>query len=323
MKRIGIIGTDNGHAHMYSALINGWREDEPLPLRNAGRGLDPAVHIWGHFAQSLDIGDFGGRPPDMKVSRIWSEDANEAQRLARACAIDHISPTPAEATVDVDAVMVLSESPDIHFEHARPSLERGIPTYIDKPMAPNSKQAQEIFDFAEANGAPCFTGSSLRYSPELLAVRESQRRMLGDIRAAYIHCPISVPLYVSHALEMMNLFVGHDIEWVQAMGANDRQVVLLQEASSISVVIDHIHIGAHPRYSGALHGSDDYLTFTLTRIGATAFALVQEFARFAETGVAPCPNAESVAIVRLSEAIVTSLETGERVAMNERASAVM
>lgn len=320
VKRIGIIGTDNGHAHIYSALINGWREEEPLPLRNSDRAADPAVHIWGEFAQRLSLGEFGGHLPDVKVTRIWSADSREGQRLQRACQIEHLCTSPEQVSEQVDAVMVLSESPDLHFDHARAALERGLPTYIDKPLSRTSQEAEEIFRYARKHGAPCFSGSGARYSPELLAAREAQQRLIGDMRAMYIHCPISIPLYVSHALEMMNLFIGHDIEWAEAMEAKDRQIVLLQARGSISVVLDHVYIGAHPRYSGTLHGTNDYLPFTLTRLGPTMFAFIRAFARFVDDRVPPCPPEDTIALMRLSEAIVASLHSGERVSIRSSAA---
>lgn len=81
----------------------------------------------------------------------------------------------------VDAVMLLSIDGRPHLEQARPVLEARKPLFIDKPVAASLVDVVRIYDLAHAHKTPCFSNSSLRYSPSVLAMRDHPAvgRVLG------------------------------------------------------------------------------------------------------------------------------------------------
>lgn len=77
---------------------------------------------------------------------------------------------PEEMIGKIDAVCIEGNDGSMHLERARPFLEAGIPTFIDKPFACSVKDARELIALAERKKTPLFSCSSLRYAPEVTAL---------------------------------------------------------------------------------------------------------------------------------------------------------
>ena len=67
----------------------------------------------------------------------------------------------------IDAVMIESQQGARHRERARPFLEAGLPTFIDKPFAASAEDADDIIALARRHNAPLMSCSALRYDPEV------------------------------------------------------------------------------------------------------------------------------------------------------------
>jgi hypothetical protein len=83
---------------------------------------------------------------------------------------------PAELIGQADGVLVLSLCGAAHLERARPFLEAGIPTYVDKPFACSLQDALEILRVAQSTGTTLAYGSALRFADELTELRRAQSR---------------------------------------------------------------------------------------------------------------------------------------------------
>jgi hypothetical protein len=71
----------------------------------------------------------------------------------------------------VDAVLLLSIDGRPHLEQARAVFAAKKPVFIDKPVASSLAEIVQIFDEADKTGTPCFSNSSLRYSPGIASMR--------------------------------------------------------------------------------------------------------------------------------------------------------
>jgi predicted dehydrogenase len=83
----------------------------------------------------------------------------------------------------IDAVMITSQQGARHRDRARPFLEAGLPTFIDKPFAASAADADAIIATARKHNAPLMSCSALRYAPE---VQEALRKRdeIGRILSA-------------------------------------------------------------------------------------------------------------------------------------------
>src|SRR3954454_8693954 len=81
---------------------------------------------------------------------------------------------PADMIGKVDVMLIEAVDGSVHLERARPFLEAGVPTYVDKPFACSVRDAREMIALAERKGLPLFSSSSLRYAPEVVALQQDE-----------------------------------------------------------------------------------------------------------------------------------------------------
>lgn len=312
--RVGIIGTDNSHAYTYAAFINGWDDAEPVPTRLSNGASAADMYLWAMLLRRLEQDPDGGVPIEgARVTSIWSSDRRDAERIGRACGIAEICDDVESVCDGVDAVMVLSERPETHLRYAASALERGLSTYVDKPLAESPDAGREIFALAERYGARCFTGSSLRWAPEFLSIRESLCSRAGGIRAISVHCPLGLELYGIHAVEIVNLFMGSDVRYVEAVGTGDRQVVLLEYFDGASAVLENLNFVRWPRYSATVYGDSWRHHVTVDDPAPAALAFVRRFIEFVKGGPVPVPASESLRMIDIVTAAQKSLRLRSRV----------
>ncbi|WP_166459818.1 Gfo/Idh/MocA family protein [Amycolatopsis pithecellobii] len=270
MFRLGIVGTDNTHAYQYAGFINGWREDVPIPVRLPSGEPVPAMYEWAQVLREFtNDGSLPGfqRSSQARVTRLWSGQPEDADLLRNACGIDVICDSPEEVARDVDAVLVLSEDPAEHLRHAETALRAGLPTYVDKPMAPDRDTAEKIFAMAREYGAPCFTGSSLRYSEELRSFRQYALARVGTFRGMYVQVPIDNRLYGLHAIEMIDMFLGSDVVRVSGVRSRCRQTVCLEYTDGRTATYETLGYLARPCQNLVINGTHHDVTTQIHGIG--------------------------------------------------------
>jgi predicted dehydrogenase len=87
---------------------------------------------------------------------------------------------PAELFGKVDAVMIEAVDGSVHRARAMPFLEKGLPTYVDKPFACSLDDARAMVQTAETKHVPLMSSSSLRYAPEVVASKGGKGKQ-GEI----------------------------------------------------------------------------------------------------------------------------------------------
>src|SRR5215210_417437 len=114
----------NGHPFSFSAILNGY---EPRLMRS---GPFPMI---GEYLDREPADAFG--IAGVRVTSIWARDVLQAQQVAETCRISHVVHDYREMIDNVDAVILPTDDVSTHVDLARPFLEAGIPTFIDKPLA--------------------------------------------------------------------------------------------------------------------------------------------------------------------------------------------
>lgn len=86
---------------------------------------------------------------------------------------------------DLDAVMVLT--PDhLHAEHAVRTLEAGVPTFLEKPMAITVESADLILETAYRTGTRLYIGHNMRHMPVIRAMRDAVLAgRIGEVKAVW------------------------------------------------------------------------------------------------------------------------------------------
>ncbi len=317
--RVGIIGTDNGHAAIFAGNFNGWSDDVPTPVR-AGNYFDPFYHYWQYHRAELTL--LSGQPgivAGATVTRIWSNDPSAASTISTACSIPTVCSTPEQVCEDVDAVMVLSEDPASHPVYARLALERGLPTFVDKPIAPDVAGCEEIYELARRHGAKVFTSSALRWSPELVATRRAIDDVYRDaLLSVYVKVPNRLALYGIHAVEMVNGLLGHDVVEVQGVQEGAHQIATLRFASGQIAIIDTFDAQARPSYCFVAYLQRHTLFVDLRELAMAFARLQQAFVDMAAGGDVPVMPEETMTLMRIVYAAQQACETGRVVQVVSR-----
>lgn len=81
---------------------------------------------------------------------------------------------------DLDGVLVATPA-STHAAIARPFIERGVPTFVEKPLATSLRDARNLERAAKRSGTPVFVGHVHLYNPAYLAAKRAARRA-GRVR---------------------------------------------------------------------------------------------------------------------------------------------
>lgn len=185
----------------------------------------------------------------------------------------------------VDAVLIHSLAGDAHRERARPFLDAGLPTFVDKPFACGVADARAMIDLARERGAMLFSSSALPFADEILdfARREA---LLGPILGCVTYGPDHQAAgnpglfhYGVHAVSILYALMGPGCTAVSSMNGEHGQT-------------------ATGRWSDGRLG-----TVRCGRTGATAYG----FIAYCERGVWPQAVSTRFAYRNLCLAIVASL----------------
>lgn len=171
MIKLGIIGMSKGNGHPYSwaAIFNGYDKVEmsqcPFPVI-------PEYLSKQNFPEDF-LSDYG------KVTHIWAQDIKISSQIALASKIENVVANLVDLCDNVDAILLARDDAENHVEMAMPFLKSGLPIFIDKPFALNTKDANLMLSSQKFEGQ-IFTCSSLRYAQELI-LNKDEVENLGHI----------------------------------------------------------------------------------------------------------------------------------------------
>ncbi len=157
--RAGIIGLDTSHVIAFTKLLN-----------------DPNAR--GDLAGVRVVAAFPGGSPDLPASR--DRVAGYTRQMRDEFKVEIVDSIDA-LLARVDVVLLESVDGRPHLEQVRPVLKARKRVFIDKPMAGSLADAVAIFEMARVYDTPCFSSSSLRFSPGILAMRHDPKvgKVLG------------------------------------------------------------------------------------------------------------------------------------------------
>ena len=226
--RVGMIHLDL-HAVYYAALMD---KHDPIKLRGPILGLSGEVRSgWqkgsGHFYHYLYYADAtvmtAPRVSGFRIARLWDEDREVAEVMSEVFyGKPRVCDTIDEVSDDVDMVLIADCNGDgsDHLKLARPSLEKRVPTFVDKPFAYDIKDAVAIVDLARKRRTPVLSLSILRNVPEATLfsrrLREVGKLAFGTTRGG----GASMAGHI-HAISLAQHVFGNGVESVEAMGQGE------------------------------------------------------------------------------------------------------
>lgn len=147
-----------------------------------------------------------------------------AAQFAATHAIPHVFDT-LDAMVDtVDCAIIHSCDWDTHIAKAQPFVEAGKAVLIDKPLAGNLRDLNQLRRWIAA-GARIAGGSSLRFCVETNAWLAQPVTERGTPHTVFCGCAVDEFNYGIHAYAMLSGILGSGVESVQHLGQHGQRRV--------------------------------------------------------------------------------------------------
>lgn len=270
--RIGMIGLDTSHVIAFTKVLN-----------------DPAKG----FGCKVVVGYPGGSPDvESSASRVEGYTKQLRDEFGVEM-VDNIE----ELCRKVDGVLLESVDGRPHLAQVKPVIAAGKPVFIDKPMGGSLADVLEIFRLAKEKNVPCWSSSSLRFSPGILAMRDKPE--IGQVMGCDAFSPCSLEehhpdlyWYGVHGVEILFTIMGPGCESVQRLQTDKGEFVIGRWSDG--------RIGT---FRGLKTGKKDYGAMVFGTKGIERSGnyggyepLVKEIVTFFKTGNIPVPAEETIEI---------------------------
>jgi hypothetical protein len=284
--RLGMIGLDTSHVTAFTQYIND-------PQKATGCKV---------------VAGFSGGSPDIESSAKRVEGyTNELRTKYGVEIVGSIE----ELCKKVDGILLESVDGRPHLAQARPVIAAGKPLFIDKPMGGNLADVLEIFRLAKEHNVPCWSSSSLRFSPWMDKIRTHEET--GDILGCSAYSPCSLE---EHHPDLYWYGV-HGVEMLFAVMGTGCQSVSRTQTADTELVVGVWKDGRVGTFRGIKKGKQDYgvLVFgSKAIVPGGAYAgygpLCDKVVEFFKTGKIPVPQEETVEIFAFMSAADQSKKEG-------------
>lgn len=287
--RIGMIGLDTSHAVEFTRRFND----------AADKNFIPGVRVVAAVK--------GG---SMDIPESWKRVDDYAEVVETKYGVHLVDDIP-QLLKEVDVVMIESVDGRPHLKEAIPVIEAGKPLFVDKPLGGSLHDAMEIYRLAREHHVPIFSGSSLRYYPNLQAMRTNSAA--GQVRGAASCGPCELEphhpdlyWYGIHPTEALYTIMGPGCESVVCTATKDTHVVTGLWQDGRIGTLRGIRNAAAP-YRVTVFGSKKVID---EQLAGDYTPFLREVVKFFQTGVAPVPPEETLEIYAFMEAADESKNAG-------------
>ena len=168
---------------------------------------------------------------DIEVVACWDSGETRPADFAKTFAKDFNIPyTPAtleEMLPLVDGVIVHTTNWDKHLEQARIFVEANKAVYLDKPVAGNLAEINQILDWIK-QGKRVTGGSVLRYCNEVLACRKAVEEANETIYTGYSVVGMDDFNYGVHGYATLIAAMGPEVLSVKYIGSSNQKQIMIK-----------------------------------------------------------------------------------------------
>jgi predicted dehydrogenase len=288
--RVGLIGLDTSHVVAFTQQLNN-------PANDYGCKV-----VAGYPGGSPDIKDSAGRIEGF---------TNQLRDKFGVEIVDNIE----TLCQKVDGVLLESVDGRPHLAQARPVIAAKKLVFIDKPVAGSLADALEIFRLAREANVPCWSSSSLRFSPGISGMRNNDA--VGKVLGCDAFGPCSLEphhpdlyWYGVHGVEILYTIMGPGCQSVQRAQTDKYEFVVGVWKDGRVGTFRGIHAGKQD-YGALVYGDKG-----IARSGGYGGyeGLVEEIVKFFKTGQVPVPPEETIELFAfMSAADKSKAKNGARV----------
>jgi len=213
-------------------------------------------------------------------------------------------------------VIIVDDGSGRQSEYASYPLRKGVPTFCDKPLAMTARSAKEVADLVRKTGTPFMSASSLRFVPDIIALRNEVHN-LGNVYLATAICGNEMVYYGIHALSMYyGVFGGGAISCIN-VGKPDCNIVRVRFENGRDLVLmvgesEYMQAG----YQINIYGTKGWRTLT-PNLADLYYYLLERFMHLLKTGEESVPVEEEVEVIAVLEAGKRSISENREVTIAE------
>ena len=279
--------------------------------------------------------DFARLPfPDTRISGYYDADPAVATKFTEAFPGVAVARTLDELVRESDAIWVGDAScgGEDHFDLCAPGLEKGLPTFCDKPIGGTVAETRKILEFARKHGAPLMSSSLYRHqwgTEEALRMKNSGEFGPLQFVIACTGGAYSLPgwhIYGQHPVWMCMTLCGAGVDAVSMYARENSCHALLTWPDRMPAEVWFGRPDVAPTYShGAAYFAkkahlwtpaidDNYWFGHHYQI----FRMAQVFLGMVKTRIEPVPHQEIIEVTAIIHAGAKSLqEKGRLVSLAE------
>jgi hypothetical protein len=285
--RIGIAGTDTSHVPAFTSMLN-----------------DPAHK--DHIPGARVVAAFKGGSPDLPSS--WDRVEKYAEEIRSKWGVEIVPDIPTLLS-KVDAVLLESVDGRAHLPLFREIVKGGKPVFIDKPLAASLEDAREIARLAREHNVKWFSTSSLRYGPNMDAIRRPDATGVITWGPSPIEPSHKLDLswYGIHAVEMLYALMGPGCVEVTRVHTDGADVVSGRWKDGR---VGLVRLGRPSSPYGAVVFGPKGVSANADTLYTGYAPLVREIVKFFQTGQPPVAEEETLELFAFLEAARLSKERG-------------
>lgn len=299
MIRLGFVaGAGIYHAVQFAKMFNGLNEEF--------KHLDP----------------YGGRPPMARIEgatvvKVFDENRQHAENLSRFANVPVVADTLEEMLEGVDAIYIGDDLTMKQYQYARPFIEKGIPTFIDKPMADSVAAARDLMDLARWRKCLLMSSSGLKYTKEFAPVTSGEANV-GDIVMACTMGPADLRLsrpflfYGMHAVTLGHTLINSRPVEVFDVGERGRTAVQVKYLNGAQLTVMCPH-GVPVGFQGLVQGTRGSFYAKVADSAHYYSTMLKEFLAMVEKGEQTFDLLQAVEVIQICCAAEESVRTGRPV----------
>ena len=290
--KIGLIGLDTSHVPSFTKLLNDSSQENHVP----GGRVTAA---------------YPGGSKDFELS--WGRVEGYTKELQEDFGVE-ILDSPAAVAEAVDVVFIMSVDGRVHLKQFRETVPFKRPTFIDKPFALNTREAEKIFQLANDAGVVVMSSSAMRFIDLLVdAIAEGDDPVLGcNVFGPMPEEPTQPGLfwYGIHTMEMVVTVMGTGCQEVRVVRTDDADLVTLRYLDGRLASLHGLRNGTN-QFGLTIQRAEQGAQFIDINVTVQLryAALVEAIMSHLPNGATPIPPVETLEVIRLIEAANKSRET--------------
>ncbi|MBN2312105.1 MAG: hypothetical protein JXR94_24215 [Candidatus Hydrogenedentes bacterium] len=249
------------------------------------------------------------------VDYVWGETDEFARKAAKDGQIPTIVKTPRQMLGKVDAVLCDHRHPKYHLKSVWPFVEKGIPTFVDKPFCYRAAEGREFLKMANKVGTPVTSFSVLTHQQSFRRFK-GKLDAIGAIKSASTWGPCDLKskwggvfFYGIHQVDLVLHAFGFDVAAARITRNGQDATGQLLYPSGLIVTMGLIKEGS-PGFGMNAVGTGGNVQMPIKTDKDSYLHGVKTFTGMFKSGKRPLTDEQMLKPVQVLEALEKSLKSG-------------